>query len=304
MKNLYTLVLSAVTAVTFAQQQTISFEASEGYQLGTIHNQNGWEVTEGSDGFLQNQVISNAQAKTGTMSFKNAYEPAFEEQWLPIFGASNNFAQPYPFNNFTISYDILVTETMGADFEFVLYAVNANNEFTPVAGVGLDFTGDIYFIKDADYDIEYIDTQWTPNTWVNVRVEVTTTQVKYYINNIPEYTLANFSALNIAGFNMLHNNYGGDAYYDNFIITTGAMGTDSLSKGAVAVYPNPAQDVISVQLGDNTFVGAVEILNVNGQKVLEAKSANVNVSTLAPGMYFAKISTSDGITATKKFIKK
>jgi len=91
MKNLNLLIIALSLSLNTFAQQTISFEESEGYSLGTIHNQNDWEVTEGSDGILTNQVISDEQAQDGVFSFKNAYEPDYDFQWLPIFWCRQNF---------------------------------------------------------------------------------------------------------------------------------------------------------------------------------------------------------------------
>ncbi len=296
--------LAAMSAVTFAQQETISFEASEGYQLGTIHNQNGWTVTQGSGGFIQNQVISAEKSKTGSYSFKNAHEPTFPDQWFPIFGAVREFAEPASYNGFTISYDVLATGQMGADFEFVLYSVDENEEFVPVAGVGIENRGFIYLIDDVNYGFEYAVQEWTPNTWVNIRIEVTAASIKYYVNNTLELDIANYTQLDILGFNMLHNNYGNDAYYDNIVVTRGTMSSDSFSKSAITTYPNPAKDILNIQAPDGTTVSNVEIYTINGQKLMESTTLNVNVSSLANGMYIAKIYSEDGASQTKKFLKK
>src|SRR6218665_896424 len=125
MKKSYFLFLAFASSLTFAQS-VISFESSEGDQLGTLHQQNGWEVTEGSDGFIQNQTITNAMSSEGSYAFKNAYEPSFDFQWFPIFGGSKVFAIPVDYSNFTISYDVLATEKLGSDFEFTLFAFNQN----------------------------------------------------------------------------------------------------------------------------------------------------------------------------------
>lgn len=66
-----TFLLFFLSFIGFSQQ-TISFEENEGFSLGNLNNQNDWEVTEGSDGVLTNQVISNEHASDGSYSFKNA----------------------------------------------------------------------------------------------------------------------------------------------------------------------------------------------------------------------------------------
>lgn len=303
MKNIYSLVLAAVSTAAFAQQ-SISFETSEGYQLGTIHQQNNWEVTEGADGFLLNQVISNEKASTGTFSFKNAYEPSFGDQWMPIFGASKTFAAPLDYTDFTVSYDVLATEKNGADFEFVVFAINADEEYVPVAGVGIENRGMIYVIKNADYGFDYAEAEWTPDTWVNIKIHVTTNEIKYYVNNVLQNTIENFTKLNAAGFNMLHNNYGGSAYYDNFVITTGSLTTKPFETVSYSVYPNPAQNAISIVLPAGAELSEAAIYTITGQKVLTAtNSQNIDISSLVTGTYFLKGTTTEGTSFTKKIMK-
>lgn len=65
MKNKYFLILSLFSSLAFAQQ-TISFEASEGYTVGNINGQNGWEVTLNNDEEpINNQDVSTDQASDG-----------------------------------------------------------------------------------------------------------------------------------------------------------------------------------------------------------------------------------------------
>ncbi|MBU7570300.1 MAG: T9SS type A sorting domain-containing protein [Flavobacterium sp.] len=304
MKKIQTLLL-ALASTTLWAQQTISFETSEGYQLGTLHQQNGWEVTEGSAGYVTNQTVSNEAASTGSLSFKNAYEPDFDWQYFPIFGASKTFDAPKSYNNFTISYDVMATAKLGSDFEFTLFAIDSNEEYVPVAGVGIENRGYIYLIKNADYGFDYATPEWAPNQWVNIKIEVTATEIKYYINNTLEKTIANYTELNIVGFNMLHNNYGNHAFYDNFVITSENLSTKPFETVSYSVYPNPAQDIVSVELPANTTLSETAIYNITGQKVIHTEgSQTINVSSLSAGTYFLKGLTTDGTSFTKKLIKK
>lgn len=301
MNKLYILAASLLSSLTFAQQ-TISFEASEGFTLGTIHEQNGWEVTEGSDGFVTNQIITDETASEGTFSFKNANEPSFGDQFFPIFGAVKTFDTPADFNNFTISYDVKANMKLGADFEFTLYAIDAEEEFVPVAGIGIENRGFIYMIKDINYGFEYAATEWVLNEWTNIKIEVTATDIKYYVNNNLQGTFPNTTSLDILGFNMLHNNYGGDAFYDNFQITTSPLSTSDFAKQNLTLYPNPATNSISIN--SEAEIKAVEIYTLNGQKVLEtATTSNIDISKLSSGIYLVKATDISGNTNTSKLLK-
>lgn len=295
--------MALTSSLTFAQQ-TISFETTEGFQLGTLNTQNGWEVTEGTDGFITNQVITNEHASNGTYSFKNGDEPGFDFQWFPIFGASKTFETPLDHTNLTVSYDVKATALNGSDFEFVLYSIDANDEFVPVAGVGIENRGFIYLIKDADYDFDYAEAEWTPNEWVNIKIEISATEIKYYVDNVLQSTIANFTQLDVLGVNMLHNNYGNDAYYDNLVITNSDLGTTPFGQNSLAVYPNPAKDVVSLALPINTEVKEVVVYNVTGQEVLRTnQTENISISELATGTYFLKATTTNGASLTKKILK-
>lgn len=74
------------------------------------------------------------------------------------------------------------------------------------------------------------------------------------------------------------------------------------SENFLTVYPNPVHDYISLQL-KNESVLRTTIFSVTGQKILESKDTQINVSTLERGLYFVKIKTISGKTTTQRFIK-
>ena len=193
--------------------------------------------------------MPDEEASDGTYAFKNAYESGFDFQWLPIFGAAKNFDSPKSYEDFTFSYDVLVTETNGADFEVTLYGIDANDDFVPVAGIVMEYQGFIYTIDNINYSAFYIeDATWTPNTWLNVKIEVTASELKYYLNDVLAYTRSNFTSVAILGFNMLHNNYGGNAYYDNFSFESGTLSVDDFEDAsALRIYPNPVANELQIK---------------------------------------------------------
>lgn len=307
MKKFYVLGLS-LSASFVLSQEVISFEAEEGYELGTIHNQQGWTVTEGIDGLLENQIITDELAtEENSFSFKNAHETDFDYQWFPIFGASKMFNESYKTEGFSITYDVMVTELMGADFEFTIYYQDEVEDFYPIGGVGMEYQGGLYVINSLDYDYETIDSvEWTPNTWYTIKIEVNPTEVKYYFDGELIFTGENYNPTNIAGFNMLHNNYGGSAFYDNFIIEgqVSTAGLNEIAKTAAKLYPNPVKDVLTISLTNNEEVSSVEIFNVSGQKVKSTQNVSkLMISELAKGIYVLKVQTKSGKIVTEKFIK-
>ena len=77
----------------------------------------------------------------------------------------------------------------------------------------------------------------------------------------------------------------------------------------VLLFPNPAKNNITIQLGSNLQTNKpIEIYNVLGKKVITIKSSDVvngsvtqNITSLNSGMYFMKISV-NGIHINRKFI--
>lgn len=300
--NFICLALASSLALS---QQIISFETDEGFEIGTIHNQNGWTVTEGSDGFLANQIITDENASDGSFSFKNSYESDFDFQWFPIFGAAKEFDTQFSNENFSISYDILVTEQMGADFEFTIFSKDELDEYYPIAGVGMEYQGNMYVINSIDYDFEMVEgVEWTIDEWYNIRIEINPDEIKYYFNNELVYTGENYNSVEIAGFNMLHNNYGGSAFYDNFIIQTEEEGlnVNDLNSNEFSIHPNPVRETLTINSDQN--ISTIEIYSLTDQKIKQFKQiSNINVSDLNKGTYLLKVTSEKGENYTKKFIK-
>jgi len=71
-------------------------------------------------------------------------------------------------------------------------------------------------------------------------------------------------------------------------------------KPQIKVYPNPARQQVNIAC--NSEIEQIQILDVQGRKVLCCKSGSIQLEGLTPGLYFAIIHTVDGIS-TAKFIK-
>lgn len=86
------------------------------------------------------------------------------------------------------------------------------------------------------------------------------------------------------------------------------LSTDSFFAQNFAVYPNPADNVINISNKNNTTLNQVQVTDLNGRVV---KSVNVNgvantqinIGDLNAGVYFLKVTNSQGV-GTTKFIKK
>ncbi|MBO6080474.1 MAG: T9SS type A sorting domain-containing protein, partial [Bacteroidales bacterium] len=86
------------------------------------------------------------------------------------------------------------------------------------------------------------------------------------------------------------------------------VGIEEYLLNSISLFPNPANDVINVQCTmNNVQVTALEVFDVYGKLINTVNvidnPTQINVSNLASGMYFVRVTTEEG-TVTKSFVKK
>lgn len=67
------------------------------------------------------------------------------------------------------------------------------------------------------------------------------------------------------------------------------------------VFPNPANDRLKIQLPVNIMNFSAELINTTGQIVLQTETRDIDISKIASGMYYMRISA-DNIHINKKII--
>jgi len=90
------------------------------------------------------------------------------------------------------------------------------------------------------------------------------------------------------------------------ITATTTTGIENHLLNSISLYPNPAKEYIDVRV-DELNVTSMEVYDVYG-KLINTVSVidnptRINVSSLASGMYFVRVTTEQGV-ATKSFVKK
>ncbi len=84
---------------------------------------------------------------------------------------------------------------------------------------------------------------------------------------------------------------------------TAQLGNDTFTPDSVlALYPNPANDLVHLQMPNTQTLIDIEVFNPLGQKVATYTSVDMNISGLATGSYTVRIRTSEGVFH-KKMIK-
>jgi hypothetical protein len=76
----------------------------------------------------------------------------------------------------------------------------------------------------------------------------------------------------------------------------------------ISVYPNPATDVLNINLSNANLKNShLCITNVSGQQLLNTSmigaDAKINIEDLSNGVYFVTITNQNGLNQTVKFVK-
>ena len=74
-------------------------------------------------------------------------------------------------------------------------------------------------------------------------------------------------------------------------------------ENSVSIYPNPTNDIITVDVANAINVNSLEIFNIVGKRVMKTNTAGtVDLSDLNAGVYMLRVQTDEGVV-TKKVIR-
>jgi hypothetical protein len=89
---------------------------------------------------------------------------------------------------------------------------------------------------------------------------------------------------------------------DTITVVFPALGVNDLNNGQVMIFPNPATENVNIK-SDFTITN-IDVINFVGQTVytvsnVDTKITKLNVSTFKSGVYFVKVTTSEGTRTVK-----
>ena len=89
---------------------------------------------------------------------------------------------------------------------------------------------------------------------------------------------------------------------DTILVVFPAVGMNELTNGQIMIYPNPATEVVNVKSDFN--ITRIDVMNFVGQTIftnsnVESVNAKINVTSFKAGVYFVKVSTSEGTRTVK-----
>lgn len=107
------------------------------------------------------------------------------------------------------------------------------------------------------------------------------------------------------------SDYGNNAYVDNINITSGFVGLNEVSKNNnISLYPNPAQNNLSVVIENVQANGNISIVDAIGKSVystaLEGKGkvfTNIDLTNISNGIYFVRVNSGNSVSVQKLIVK-
>lgn len=192
---------------------------------------------------------------------------------------------------FTVNFDNTLIEANNVWIEYPSSFINASNQ-------NLNF-------RKLDFTNNNLYTATTHTISNNVSGNGLIAKLHYQIKS----SLANDQALNLGIVQAGQSDASGNIVpLTSGTATLMAMGSSvgikEFSTGSILIYPNPVKDVLTVQ-SSNEF-SKVELMNVTGQVLLSedmrTNTYQLNLSSVAKGIYFVNIYQNDKIISRNKVV--
>jgi len=170
---------------------------------------------------------------------------------------------------------------------------------TPTDLVATDVTSNSITINWTDHSDSYNwKIAWTWESTLTGPVH--TSNKPYTLENLQPNTTYTIRVQTICA------GIGESDWSEPLTVTTLGVGIDDHLLNNISLYPNPAKEYIDVRV-DEFNVTSMEVYDVYGKLIntinVIDNPTRINVSNLASGMYFVRVTTEQGV-ATKSFVKK
>jgi hypothetical protein len=260
-------------------------------------------------------VISDEFASDGTQSIK------FEAQSNGDDEVNYMITPTYDFSTlasavYSINFDTQ-TDEISEDSSNLIYNLVSVDEATEeeiiIAKLQFDYSGAVYTWDPAEETEEasgYIEgPEFVAEEAYNVKIRFNLdSTISYVVNEEVVSTITpDAAALNGQYYLVLGtDDYTSSWFVDNLSVEVPTAGVKNTAISEFAVYPNPANNIISASSKD-ALVNAVTFTDLNGRTVKSSSfngvnNAQVNISDLASGVYMMNISSDKG-TTVKKIVK-
>lgn len=81
--------------------------------------------------------------------------------------------------------------------------------------------------------------------------------------------------------------------------------SDNILQDELTIYPNPANDILNIELPQSITIETVSLYNLQGQKITNTTLLNnsINIANLSKGVYILALKTTNGTSFHRTFIK-
>ena len=173
-------------------------------------------------------------------------------------------------------------------------------------------------LHTTDIQNESISVAWDAHAGVsswNIQYRPATADQWSLVNvNTNSYTITNLTGKTLYEIQVQANcaDEQTSDWSSSITAQTTDVGIVNYLENSISLFPNPANDVVNVQCTmNNVQLEGIEVIDVYGKVVRTVVGANnyspmpirINVSGLANGMYFVRVTTDEGVV-TKTFVKR
>ena len=243
--------------------------------------------------------------------------PHAEETGLPVYaeptiGAFYPYAVPVDVSAAVFSFDFNIDQLNEQTSRYLVSFSNTSNDKI-ITQIQFDFDGEIKVLANSqagggDSTVIYGNTNvtWSPNTWVNLRIEINGTGLEVFVDDVSKYS--GFVAtpnIDINQVSIVHDNRISTAFFDNFKTNNEALSTDDFVVNNTSFRYLGATKNLLFQ-SSILQLDELRVYNMTGQEVISTKlqgnEDRVNVESLPSGIYIAQV-VSEGRISSFKFSK-
>ncbi len=311
---------------TVMMNETLQLQA---FVQGAISNNVNWSIIKGSElvSVNENGLLTGLQEGIATVRATDNQSSSFDDIEITVINPNNctqevnskQHEEGYYTSGTQLAIDIDVAEgkqfsfshiksttvNYSTSYAFKLYTDNhgfPGDEISSVNGTIIDDISTLSWEGTGYFGHEYT---------VQLDQPITLTQGKYWLEIITDAVALESTTQNVLGLPSAMNSGSGWTYSptnSDFVYKILGNCTESLAasetaNSTFAYYPNPVKDDLNIV--SNKKITSVEIFNVAGQKVKQAKliGGKVNTQHLLKGVYVVKALLEDGSIETFKIIK-
>ena len=291
MKKLHSAILLLLFFSASSFSQNLLTSTFETWTDGNWANSSKLLYTYDSSGYQTNLLGQTWDIST------NSWITSFQYNYT---NNSNGTIQQYIYQNWNVSSNSWVNVQRST------YTYNSSSKvmtsiFETWSGGSWSNSSKFLYTYDANgYQTNLLGQIWNipTNSWI------TSFQYNYTNNSngtVQQYIYQNWVESSNNWVNVQRGTY----------IYTGQLGMETYDFNKIIVYPNPAKDIVSIDVNDfNGEINQVRLINIQGQNVFtydnanQSKMFNLPINNFSEGIYLLQFQTSTGISTKKLIITK